>query len=132
MSVIKLDTVEIMPHAEYVDYGKRGFDTDSPGIFPITTDSVVIQFGSEKIAIQTCEGFFKEECTVERNIVNYWDEVNYIKKIIGRECGDKEYRYTYTITEEDYNNAVPIVDKKEVNKETVLLIGSGFLFSTEN
>jgi hypothetical protein len=105
---IKLDTIEIMPNSEFLGYKMRGFGTDGTRIFPVTTDSVVIQFDNKKKTVQTCERFFKEECTVERNIVNYWDESNYTKKVIGGECGTKEYRYTYTITEEDYNNAVPI------------------------
>ncbi len=107
---IKLDTIEIMPNSEYVDYGYRGFDYDFPELFSVTTDSVVIQFDNKREIIQTCEHFFNDDCMIERNVINYLNSANYTKKIIGRECGDKEYRYTYTIKEEDYNNAVPIID----------------------
>jgi len=108
-TITKLDTIEIMPNSEYIELDRRGFNTDSPGVFPFTTDSVLIKFDNEKILLQICDGFFKEECMVERNIVNYWNESNYSKKTIGRgDCGAKEYRYTYTITEKDYDNAVPI------------------------
>ena len=108
-TITKLDTIEIKPNSEYLELDRRGFKTDATGVFPITTDSVLIKFDNEKILLQTCERFFSEECMVERNIVNYWNESNYTKEVIGKgDCGAKEYRYTYTITEEDYNNAIPI------------------------
>ncbi len=104
------DTIEIEPNSEFLEYKLFGFHGESPGIFPVTTDSVIINFDYEKKTIQACEHFSSDACTIERNIVGYWNEANYTKKVIGRECGDKEYRYTYTFTEEDYNNAVPIED----------------------
>ncbi len=105
---IKKDTIRIEPNTEYLEYKMSGYHFEAQGIFPITTDSVVINFDNKREIIQTCEHFFSDDCTIERNIVGYWNAANYTKKVIGRECTDKEYRYTYTITEEDYNNAVPI------------------------
>jgi hypothetical protein len=40
--------------------------------------------------------------------MDYNNETDFIKTKKGKSQGKQEYRYTYNITEEDYNNAVPI------------------------
>jgi len=41
--------------------------------------------------------------------MNYAESYDIVKS--GRSCGKDEFRYTFTITEEDYNNAI-IIDGK--------------------
>ncbi|WP_340111656.1 hypothetical protein [Maribellus mangrovi] len=68
-------------------------------------DSVNIIFDSEKIIIQSCGEPELSACwDVQRNILAYGEGESYEYT----EFGHKKYRYTYLITEEDYNNALPI------------------------
>lgn len=65
-------------------------------------DSVTIKFNSERIIIQSCEEIYLDYCDIERNILLF--DVYYEYEELGR----KELQYTYYITEEDYNRALPI------------------------
>ncbi len=67
--------------------------------FPFQSDSVQIKFGVKKV-------------------VTYYYELNPVNKRSPfseqayniKDLGDYHYEYTYTITEEDYNNATPITE----------------------
>jgi len=81
--------------------GFHGFDSWSP--FKEEVDSIVIVFKNERILIQSCSTSVSlDGCTIERNITDYENEYTREKR------NRKEYRYTYTITNEDYDRAVAI------------------------
>lgn len=65
-------------------------------------DSVTIKFNNERIIIQSCEEVYLDYCDIERNIMLF--DVYYEYEELGR----KELQYTYFITEEDYNRALPM------------------------
>lgn len=66
-------------------------------------DSVIIKFNNERIIIQNCEASQLELCSeVERNILLF--ELYYEYEELGR----KERQFTYYITKDDYQRAVPI------------------------
>ncbi len=84
----------------------RGINSEPTGIFDnMGIDSVNIIFDSERIIIQYCELTSLSDCTIPGNIAGY--ETAYEKIKTGRSTGENEYRFIYTITEEDYNYAVP-------------------------
>jgi hypothetical protein len=101
----ELEEVSIEPHGSYVrpQYIDREGGPDIRLFQDYPVDSVIILFDNQKIIVQSCEQPELVYCyNIERNILNY--SINYDHEDLGR----KKLRYTYTITEEDYNNAVPI------------------------
>lgn len=103
-----VEIINISPNQEYSLTRARGYHPDPIGIFEnMGIDSVNIYFDEEKVTTQFCDNETSlQSCIIERNINGY--ETDYEKVKIGRSSGENEYRYTYTITEEDYNNAEPI------------------------
>lgn len=66
-------------------------------------DSVTIKFNKERIIIQSCGADELALCPeIERNILLF--DQNYVYEELGR----KKLQYTYYITEEDYNRALPM------------------------
>ena len=105
-----LSTVEIItikPHSKYSVFKGLGFHSEPQGIFNnANIDSVNIIFNSQKILVQYCNEESLRYCDIERNIMGI--ESEYVRRKIGRSSGEKEYSFIYTITEADYNNALPI------------------------
>lgn len=107
--VYKSDFFTIDARSHYSVLKGNGIDIDYQGVFNIgEIDSVVINFNDERMIIQSCELEYGDGCNFDRNIMNYNNETDFVKTKIGKTSGHIEYRYTYTITEEDYNNAVAI------------------------
>lgn len=102
-----VEIIEIKPHSNYSVFKGLGFHSESQGIFSnANIDSVNIIFNSQKILVQYCNEESLRSCIIERNIMNIEDEYEKIKT--GRSSGEKEYSFTYIITEADYINALPI------------------------
>ena len=104
----KMEVIAIKPFDSYIR-PLRYSPEDGPALRVFKTDlidSVNIIFDNEKIIIQSCkESNILDYCwDVERNILDYNQYYNY------EDLGRKNYKYTYTITKEDYNNAVLIED----------------------
>lgn len=105
----------IQPNSEYkVLKGNRGRNRESQGIINWEVDSVAIIFDNERIIIQTCDYEYGDDslrfgaaCQFPRNIMDYNNREDYIKTEINR----KSWRFTYTITQADYERAVPIEAK---------------------
>ena len=102
------ETIVIQPFQKYEITRARGLHGDPLGVFEnMGIDSVSIIFNIEKILIQQCDEPSLTVCSnIIKNVTDYDNE--YKKEKTGRSSGENEYRFTYTITEEDYNNAVPI------------------------
>lgn len=102
------ECINIEPNKNWSVIRLRGFQPDPSGIFENwEIDSVNIVFDNQKVIVQFCNEYnFLELCPIERNITAY--DTEYKKVKTGRRSGENEYRFTYTITEEDYNNAVEI------------------------
>ena len=108
-STVNNETIEIPSKGRYSVLKGNGFDGDYQGVFNTEEiDSVVICFDNSKLLIQSCTHSIGTSCEFDRNIMNYNNESDFIKTKRGKSQGHEEYRFTYTITEEDYNNAVPI------------------------
>lgn len=109
------DSFLIQANSEYkVPKGNRGRYWDPPGIFNWEVDSILIIFDNERIIIQTCDYevvddglLYGAACQFPRNIMDHNNREDYIKTEINR----NSYRYTYTITEADYERAVPVEAK---------------------
>ena len=100
--------LSIPPQSNYSVIKARGFHAEPVGVFSTTDiDSVNIIFDDEKIIKQFCNKATLRSCEIERNIMGY-ETSSYVRTKFGRSSGENEYRFTYTITEDDYNNAVPI------------------------
>jgi len=105
------DVITINPGSSYSVLKGNGLNADYHGVFTIgEIDSVVIIFNNERSIIQTCNFEYGDACKFDRNIMDYNNESDFVKTKKGKSQGKQEYRFTYTITEEDYNNAVPIED----------------------
>ncbi len=102
------ETIVIQPFQKYETTRARGLNGDPLGVFEnMGIDSVNIIFNNEKILIQQCDEPSLTVCSnIIKNVADYDNE--YTKEKTGRSSGENEYRFTYTLTEEDYNNAVPI------------------------
>ncbi len=102
-----LEEIDIKPDQNFSVRRGRGLDNEPLGIFEnFEIDSVNIIFDNKKIIIQVCDEHALSICDFERNILAY--DTEYKREKTGRSSGENEYRFIYTITEEDYNNAVPI------------------------
>ena len=102
-----LEIIDIKPFSSYRILKARGFHPDPVGIFNSDEiDSVNIFFNKEKIIVQSCDEPDCRFSDIERNIMGYDSEYEKVKT--GRSSGEKEYRFTYTITEDDYNRAVSV------------------------
>lgn len=106
----------IQANSEYnVPKGNRGRYHELPGIFKNSdVDSVAIIFNNERIIIQTCDYEYGDDslrfgaaCQFPRNIMDHDNREDYIKTDINR----NSYRFTYTITQADYERAVPFEAK---------------------
>lgn len=107
--LLESESISIDPHSQYSVIKTRGFHAEPEGIFSdIHIDSVNIIFNNNRILTQFCDSYPSlRTCNVKRNIMGYDSE--YKREKVGRSSREKEYRFTYTITEEDYNNAIPII-----------------------
>lgn len=104
-----LETIDIKSKSSFSVLKAKGYHAEPDNIFQnFDIDSVNIIFNNEKILIQFCENNYVRDCDIERNILGF--DTEYEKEKTGKFKGNDEYRYTYTITEDDYNNAVPIED----------------------
>lgn len=103
-----LEQITIQPFGQFEILRTRGIGGDPLGIFDnMGIDSVAILFNNEKMLVQKCDEPSLIFCnSVPRNITDYENVYERVKT--GRSSGENEYRFTYTITEEDYNNALPI------------------------
>jgi hypothetical protein len=110
------DSFVIQPNSEHkVPKGRSGVDADYQGIFKNPdADSVAIIFNNERIIIQICDYDGSDDgrrygaaCQFPRNIMDFYNREDYIKTEINR----NSYRFTYTITQADYERAVPIEAK---------------------
>jgi hypothetical protein len=102
-----IESIDIKSKASFSVLKAKGYHAEPDNIFQnFDIDSVNIVFNNEKIIIQFCESNYLRDCNIERNILGF--DTEYEKEKNGRSQRHDEYRYTYTITEEDYNNAVPI------------------------
>jgi|PlaIllAssembly_1097288.scaffolds.fasta_scaffold323360_1 hypothetical protein len=102
-----IEIIEIKPKSSFSVLKAKGYHAEPDDIFQnFDIDSVNIIFNDEKILIQFCDNYYLRDCEIERNILGF--DTEYVKVKMGKSSGHNEYRYTYTITEEDYNNAVPI------------------------
>ncbi len=103
----KSERIYIAPNSSYTAVKQVGYHADPEGIFlRYEIDSVSISFDSAKVMVQYCENDLLIFCDVKRNIMNI--EAEYAAKKIGRSSGHNEYQFTYTITEEDYENAISV------------------------
>ena len=106
---VPTETIEVLPYSDYSIEKIQGSDREIDNIF--VSDkifSVLIIFNENKAIVQFCPNNPIRFCEIERNIFGFDSEYEKEKK--ERFKGNVEYRYTYTITEEDYNRAVPIED----------------------
>ena len=97
------ESFEIQPGSEYLVIKGTGEDNEPQGIFQLAAeiDSVVISLNNEKFIRYTCNyyiagGEVVRLCNDKPNMINfseYYEEV----------CSDHECIYTYTITEDDFN-----------------------------
>ena len=97
------ESFEIQPGAEYMVLKGTGEDNEPQGIFQFAAeiDSVVISFNNEKFIRYACNyyeaaGEVVRLCNDKPNIINfseYYEDA----------CYDHECIYTYTITEDDFN-----------------------------
>jgi hypothetical protein len=104
---LKKEEIEIGRGRSYkVEHENRGYLYAQPNYSPFAeaeVDSIVIVFNNERILIQSCNTSIRlSDCDVERNMADYENEYTREKR------NRKEYRYTYTITNEDYDRAVAI------------------------
>lgn len=102
------ETFSINNYSEYKILKGRGYHADYPGVFKNPeTDSVIIKFNNEKIIIQSCEFSQHISCDFDRSLMNYLNEGDFVRT----EFEGRGTRYTYTITEADYERAVPFEAK---------------------
>ncbi len=114
ISTTKADeTIEILSKYKYsVTKATSGYHSEHPGIFNRwEVDSVIIVFDNKKAITQACNYKSGMICDIERNIMNYYDITNFVPTISYRKL--VKAAFTYTITEEDYNNAIPIEETGE-------------------
>lgn len=83
-----------------ISYGGKG-DESYKYPFGYRTDSAIIRFNSDKIKL-----FYKDDLQ-DRNILEI---NNFIGKKVSEENYQIKYEYTYSITDEDYNNS-NLIDK---------------------
>jgi len=105
-----LEKIEINAHSSYSVLKTYGFHAEEPGVFVSEeVDSVIIDFDDEMRITQVCNQILGSQCDFDRNIMNYNNSYEIVKT--GKSSGQDEFRYTYIITEEDYNNATAIEGK---------------------
>ena len=103
-----VETIYIEANSFYSISKQMGYHAEFPGIFQsVQIDSVNIMFDNEKQIVQSCNQPELRICLDEvyRNIMNF-ESGDYVIEKTGRSSGKIEYRYTYTLTEEDYERAV--------------------------
>ncbi len=105
-----LEKILLNAKSSYSVLKTYGFHADDPGAFVSQeVDSVIIDFDNAMRITQVCNQILGSQCDFDRNIMNYNNSYDIVKT--GRSSGQDEFRYTYTITEEDYNNASIIEGK---------------------
>lgn len=108
LSVVEI--ININPNSNYSVFKGLGFVGEGQGIFGnVDIDSVNIIFDDQKALVQYCDEESLRNCYFERNIMDL--DTEYEKVKTGRSSGEIEYRFTYTITEADYEKAVPFEAK---------------------
>jgi hypothetical protein len=97
------ESFEIESGSEYLVRKGTGENNEPQGIFQYAAeiDSVVISLNNEKFIRYSCNyyeasGEVVRLCNDKPNIINYYD---YYEK----DCSDNECIFTYTITEDDFN-----------------------------
>lgn len=104
-----VDTININAHSYYSVLKGNGFEGEEQGVFKNEqVDSVVIHFDNNRILIFSCGNDYGSACFFDRNIMNYNNEDDFIKTKKGKSNGNIEYKFTYMITNEDYNNSISI------------------------
>lgn len=100
------ESFEIQPDSEYIVFKGTGEDSEPQGIFQSADmiDSVVISLNDEKFIRYSCNyyesnGELVRLCNNKPNIISYAD---YFEE----NCADHECTYTYTISEDDFNEAI--------------------------
>ena len=103
---VESEVIFIKPYESYVNpqYIDREGGPSVQLFHDYPIDSVNIIFEGVKIIVQSCQESELALCPdVERNILNF--ELMYELEDDGR----NERRYIYTLTEDDYNNAIPFL-----------------------
>ncbi len=105
-----LEQIVINAQSKYSVMKTYGYHAEEPGVFiSEEVDSVVIDFDNVMRITQVCNQILGSQCDFDSNIMNYNNSYDIVKT--GKSSGRDEFRYTYTITEEDYNNASIIEGK---------------------
>lgn len=106
----EVEIINISPNSNYSVFKGLGFVGEGQGIFGnVDIDSVNIIFNDQKALVQYCDEESLRNCYFERNLMNI--DTEYEKVKTGRSSGEIEYSFTYTLTETDYANAVPLEAK---------------------
>lgn len=98
------ETIHINKNSSFEVVRQAGWRLEDQS--PFTTDeidSLVIRFDSVKQILYCCDENMGFYCSGQYNLMNI--EENYIKKETGKSSGKREYSFTYTFTEDDYENA---------------------------
>ena len=95
-----VDSIVIKPFDKYKVVKRIGEDAEGGRLFSTDgVDSVIITFNKTRSIVYTCSERSTNSCSGERNILNWKD---YYTKSCEENRGCD---YTYTITQEDYENA---------------------------
>lgn len=98
------DTIHIDRYSSYEVVRQAGWRLEAQSIFTTyDIDSLVIRFDSIKQILFSCDSTVGLSCCGKYNLMNI--EENWVKSEIGYSSGKDEYSYTYTFTEDDYENA---------------------------
>lgn len=103
---VRSEVISIQPYDNYIQ--PQNFHPEDSRYYYLfleePIDSVYIIFDDERIIVQSCEEYELGLCgeLVERNILAIG--LYYAREDIDR----KEYHFTYQITDEDYDRALPI------------------------
>ena len=99
----RIETISINSYDSYINsqYISPEEALDEQLFKEYEIDSVNIIFNNEKIIVQSCEKDLLQSCCyVEKNILEFGVSYEY------EDLGHKKNRYTYTLSEEDYERAV--------------------------
>ena len=94
------DNITIEPYDKYYVEKGTGEDPDPQGVFTRgeNVDSVIITFNNNRKITYVCNKLWAYSCNEERSIIN-WHLYEF------ENVENRGIDYTYTLTEEDYNNA---------------------------
>ncbi len=102
------DTTIMLDDGEQVKEVREG-DTGSAEVFPIESDSIIIVFNDTHVA----KYFNTHISGVPNDTTGPLSLNSYEMEYLGEEGNYIRNRFIYTITEEDYNNAIPIEEAGE-------------------